>query len=252
MSEYRINILPAEVRELTGATVLYDTSCNSNARVYRSDTGYFIKTDEPGELNTEYRLTELFFSAGMGPEVCGYFTLEKDWLVTREVEGSDLTHCLEDPENLCRMMAEALRKLHGMPADDVPVSRRYKRYMDAADGISEGYYDPGTLMKPYVILSREEAWQIMQEGRTLLKCDTFIHGDACLPNYMQKDGQFSKFIDVGLGGKGDRHIDLYWALWSLQYNLKTDRYGELFLDLYGRENYDEEVMKVIAAFEVYG
>ena len=59
------------------------------------------------------------------------------------------------------------------------------------------------------------------------------------------------FIDFNMSGLGDKHIDLYWAIWSLNYNLMSD-YTDFFLDQYGRENYDESMLKVIAAFEVIG
>ena len=38
----------------------------------------------------------------------------------------------------------------------------------------------------------------------------------------------------------------------LAYNLKTEAYGNLFLDLYGREKVSEEKLQVIAAFELFG
>ena len=46
--------------------------------------------------------------------------------------------------------------------------------------------------------------------------------------------------DLGEGGLGDGHFDLYWAMWSLEYNLKTDRYNRRFLDAYGMDGVDEE------------
>ena len=104
-------------------------------------------------------------------------------------------------------------------------------------------------MRRFPIASKEEAWRIMQEGKELLRCDTLIHGDACLPNVMADTGMF---IDMGLAGVGDKHIDLFWAIWSLQFNLKTDKYTDYFLDLYGRENVDEKVLQVVAAYGVFG
>ena len=82
-----------------------------------------------------------------------------------------------------------------------------------------------------------------------MKRDTLIHGDACLPNLIMENGRFRSFIDVGQAGVGDRHIDLYWAIWSLQYNLGTDAYTDLFLDLYGRGKVDEELLRVVAEVE---
>ena len=38
---------------------------------------------------------------------------------------------------------------------------------------------------------------------------------------------------------GDRHFDLCWALWSLNYNLKTPRFNDRLLDAYGRDAVDD-------------
>ena len=82
-----------------------------------------------------------------------------------------------------------------------------------------------------------------------IKQDTFIHGDFCLPNIILDNWKFSTFIDLGFAGVGDRHLDIYWVLWSLNHNLKTDRYTDYFLDLYGKEKYDKDVLKKVAEIE---
>ena len=87
------------------------------------------------------------------------------------------------------------------------------------------------------------------KGLSFMKPDTFNHGDFCLPNVMLDNGKFSAFIDVGLAGLGDRHIDIYWALWSLDFNLKTDRYTDLFLDLYGRDKISTDILKKVGEIE---
>jgi kanamycin kinase len=69
---------------------------------------------------------------------------------------------------------------------------------------------------------------------------------------MLNDWKLSKFIDVDHGGVGDRHIDLFWGAWSLFFNLKTDEYRERFFDAYGRDVFEPEMLRVIAAAEVFG
>ncbi len=244
---------PNELRQLLENATVYDSSCSSDAKVYYLDTGYYIKTDVAHALAKEAEMTSLFHSIGFGVEVLAYVTAEKDYLVTREAVGEDLTHYLQDPEKLCALLATSLRKLHANPIQSVPISPRYERYMESASGdCSGGCYDEFVLLDRYPIASKEEAWAIMQENKELLKADTLIHGDACLPNIIQNGGALSAFIDFNLAGVGDRHIDLYWAIWSLQYNLKTSAYTDLFLDLYGREHFNEDMLRVVAAFELFG
>jgi hypothetical protein len=66
--------------------------------------------------------------------------------------------------------------------------------------------------------------------------------------FIDKDGGF---IDLGSGGVGDRHVDVFWAVWTLFFNLKTDRYRERFIDAYGREKINEDMLRVVAAIEVF-
>ena len=98
----------------------------------------------------------------------------------------------------------------------------------------------------------EEAMAVIKKYGSALKNDTLIHGDYCLPNVMLDNWKFSAFIDVGNGGVGDRHIDLFWGVWTLWYNLKTNEYEDRFLDAYGRENFDRDMLRVVAAYEVFG
>ncbi len=86
-------------------------------------------------------------------------------------------------------------------------------------------------------------------GYKKIKHDTFIHGDFCLPDIILDDWKFSAFINVGLAGICDRHIDIYRALWPLDHNLKTDKYTDYFLSLYGEENYDKDILKIAAKVE---
>ncbi len=256
MEKKRIQInmdeFPAELHFAVCGAFVYDSSCHSNADVLYSDLGYYIKIDVKGELKDEAALTEYFSQKGMGAEFVCYLSVDRDYLVTREVTGEDMTHSLDDPERLCEILAGALRELHRQPIEGVPVSFRQQRYLESANGDIGGYYDEGVLMDRFPIGSKREAWEIMQANKDRLKCDTLIHGDACLPNLILENGKFKSFIDFNLAGVGDRHIDLYWAIWSLQYNLGTDEYTDRFLDLYGRENVDEEMLRVVAAFELFG
>ena len=59
------------------------------------------------------------------------------------------------------------------------------------------------------------------------------------------------YIIIDTAGVGDRHVDLFWAVWSLQFNLKTDKYRERFLDAYGRDRMEPEMLRLIAACEVF-
>ena len=114
-----------------------------------------------------------------------------------------------------------------------------------------GHYDGSLFPDNWGYSSAQQAYEKICEVAPLLQADTLLHGDYCLPNIILKDGIFSGFIDLGNGGLGDRHIDLFWGLWSLSFNLKTDKWTDRFLDAYGRDSIQPELLEAIGAFEVF-
>lgn len=230
---------------------VYDSSSSDAARVYYSDRGFYTKVSARDSLKEEAERGRLFHQLGFGVEVVRYLREDRDYLVTKEAVGCDLTHYVQEPERLCRVMAEVLQKLHATPVQGIPVSPRMPQYKELAEGKVYGYADY-VLMPRFMVSSEEEARKLIQDNYHRIKKDTLIHGDYCLPNVVLDDWRFSAFIDFNLAGLGDKHMDLYWALWSLSFNLKTDAYTDCFLDAYGRENFDYDMLRVIAAFELLG
>lgn len=247
---------PASVRDLLIGARVYDSSCSSNARVWfiDRDKGFYLKTAKRSTLEKEAKLGAFFHQKGLSAEVLAYEQAESDWLLTRAVPGEDCLHrsYLEDPARLCDTTAVLLRKLHETDSTGCPVPDCTADYVAC---VRENYrleqWDNSLFPDNWGYRSAEEAWSVVREFSGALKTDTLLHGDYCLPNIMLDNWKFSGFIDLGAGGVGDRHIDLFWGLWSLQFNLKTDAYGQRFLDAYGRDGFDQSILDVIGAFEVF-
>lgn len=248
----KIQDFPAELHPFFAEAEVYDSSSNSCASVLYLCPGYFLKIDGRGELEREALLTARFHSMGLGPEVVRYLPGDRDYLLTRCIPGEDCLSYLDNPEQLCQVLACTLRELHKRPPTELPTSTRLERYLASAENRDGCFWDESVLMPRFMIRSRDEAWDIMQANKHRLSRGTCIHGDFCLPNIILDAGGFRSFIDLAMAGAGDRHIDLYWAVWSLWYNLKTDRYTDRFLDLYGRDAFDYDMLRVIAAFEAFG
>lgn len=92
----------------------------------------------------------------------------------------------------------------------------------------------------------------MTAEKDALQSRVLLHGDYCLPNIILNNWKLSGVIDVGGGGVGDRHLDIFWGIWTLWFNLKINKYHERFLDAYGRDKADESILKIVAAAEVFG
>ncbi len=218
--EIRINTndFPEKLHYIFKNSKIYDSSSHPSATVLYSNAGFYVKIAEKGSLEKEAAMTKFFDSIASGVELVTYISEEKDYMVTKPAIGEDATHYLGNPERLCEVLAKTMKFLHNRPIIGVPVS-------------------------PCMDLYKEE----LKAG--ILKQDTFIHGDFCLPNIILDNWKLSSIIDLGLAGVGDKHIDIYWVLWSLNFNLKTDKYTDYFLDLYGRENYDKAALKIVAEKE---
>lgn len=250
--------LPSELRCFTEGAKIYDSSCSPEARVYliEREGGYFLKSGEGGTLKREAEMTEYFHSLGLGAEVMHYSTLDgRDYLLTRRVRGEDCTHAeyLENPTKLCDTVATKLRELHEICYTGCPVQNRTTDYLALAEeNYRTGNYDTSHFPDSFGYASAEEAIAVLRDGKGALKNDVLIHGDYCLPNIMLDGWRLSGFIDLGNAGVGDRHIDIFWGTWTLWFNLKTWQYTDRFLDAYGRDKANPEILKVIAAAEVFG
>ena len=246
---------PGQFASLTDFDV-YDSSCSPAARVYFIDAegGLYLKTAPKGTLSREAAMTRYFGEKGLGAQVLAYESLDRDWFLTRAVPGEDCLHAdyLADPKRLCDLIAQLLRQLHDTDHTGCPVMDRTAEYLAHARKVWETKtYRTEEFPDNWGYATAEEAWRVVEENGKYLKADTLLHGDYCLPNIVLHNWQFSGFIDVDSGGVGDRHIDLFWGMWSLWFNLKTDAYRERFLDVYGRQDVELELFRVIGAIEVF-
>lgn len=247
---------PEEFHSLLGSSSVFDSSCSQEARVcyIDRDGGLFLKSAPGGSLKSEAEMNAYFHSKRLGPEVLSYLPGETDWLLTRAVRGEDCTHAmyLSDPKRLCDTTATLLRQLHETDFTGCPIQNRNEVYRDTARaGMLAGNYEGDLFPGHWGFSSPEEAWSTVETYAHLLRPNALLHGDYCLPNTLLNNWTFSGFIDLGNGGVGDRHIDIFWGSWTLFFNLKTEDYCERFLDVYGRDCIQPELLRAVAAMEIF-
>ena len=251
-----LSSFPDSFQPLLRNTPVYDSSCSKAARVYFLDRegGLYLKNAPKGSLAKEATMTRYFHSKGLAAEVMAYESLDTDWLLTRRVPGEDCIDAmyLAAPERLCDTTAQLLRMLHEIDPTDCPINRTLDYLATAERNYQEPQYDLSLISGKRGYDTPEAAWRVVEDNKKYLKADTLLHGDYCLPNIILDNWRFSAFIDLDAAGIGDRHIDLFWGIWSLRFNLKTDHYRDRFLDVYGRESVNEDMFPVISAFEVFG
>lgn len=249
---------PTPIQQYLRGATLYDSSCSPHAQVIylAKDHGYFLKIAKANSLQREAELTTYFHSLKLAPCVLEYLSDPNyDYLLTEKISGHD---CIEplylaNPKRLCDTLAERLAILHQYDFTDCPIANHTEHYLNK---IEENYqkrqWDLQLFPAKWAFASPETAYKIVQEKKQLLQTDTLLHGDYCLPNVILDAWQFSGFVDLDSGGVGDRHIDIFWGTWTLNFNLKTDHYRERFYDAYGRAKIDLEKLELVAACEVFG
>lgn len=251
------NEMPHDIQRFVSAANIYDSSCSPEAKVYFIDreNGYYLKCSGKGMLEKESKMTEYFYSKGLGAEVLNYISDDRDWLLTTAVIGEDCVHeaYLIDPKRLCDTVAYELRKLHETDYSDCPILDRTAEYLAEVErNYHTGNYDQSLFPDSFGYRSAKEVYDVLTAEKDALQSKVLLHGDYCLPNIILNNWKLSGFIDVGNGGVGDRHIDIFWGVWTLWFNLKTNKYHERFLDAYGRDKADESILKIVAAAEVFG
>lgn len=231
ITDFDKETVPANIRPLLNKAVIYDSSCSEDARtlLIEGSSKAYLKISKRGCLERECEMTRfLQRQHGAAPYVIAYESdRDYDYLVTEAIAGEDGTaeaHT-SNPAQLAGVFGENLRMLHSLPTEGCPYLHRT---MEMVEEMREQGIDP----------------VLMQKIKSAAADHVLIHGDYCLPNIIMENFKFKGFIDLGYGGVGDRHYDLYWGIWTLAYNLKTDRYIDVFLDAYGRQDVDEERLKL--------
>jgi len=259
LSQINVNIsdYPVEFISLLTNTKVFDSSCSKEARVIfiDKDMGYFLKSAPKGSLERQAKMTKYFHSKGLTSNVLSYISNDLDWLLTEKIQGNDCTaiNHLKQPERLCDLLAETLAMLHSQDYSQCPIQNHTELILAKAkqNKISDNF-DKSHFPDSWGYKTPDEAWNVIEKSKNLLQQDSLLHGDYCLPNILLDNWKFSGFIDLDQSGVGDRHVDIFWGLWSLVWNLKTDKYRERFIDAYGRDKVNEECLRLIAAIEVFG
>lgn len=236
---------PDEIVRYIKDVQIYDSSgCQSKTYYIERDCGYFLKIAPAGTLEGDAVMDAYFSKKGLSAKVCEYISIgENDYLITERIRGKDgiTQKFLDNPAKIADAFGENLAMLHAVDWNDCPRKGRTCQMFDEANhNYCYNKIDPWMLVYTDIHIP-QQAWQYMLDNRSALKEDVLLHGDYCLPNILLNDDySLGGFIDVGFGGAGDRHFDLFWGAWSLQFNVKSQAYQNRFFDAYGRQNIDRD------------
>ena len=241
-------LLPDELVVWIGDSAVFESSGHSGAQTFYIDKGVgaYLKIAGAGDLGRAAQMQGYFADKGLAPLVLWYLSWKQDYLVTKALKGKNGTWegYFAQPERLCEVFAEVLRKLHAVEVVACPGEDKMVELLASARDAAfrQSHLDD---LANYIggASASQTAAEIVRASDVLVS-DVLIHGDYCLPNIVMDDWVLQGLINVADGGIGDRHYDLAWGLWTLNHNLGTPKYGQRFLDAYGRELVDRERLRV--------
>lgn len=241
--------LPQAVSDWIGNAPLTDTSGHSGDKTYYVDRTppAYLKISPKGKFARAAMMQRYWASKGLSADVLLYLSDDRDYIAVAPVPGKDglAPEHLSEPETLSRVFGASLRKLHDTPFDDCPVDLLPLLLDEAKTRAFQQWHMDD--LRPFIgAASAETAREEIAANAHLLRRDALVHGDYCLPNIMLDNWQLTGFIDVADSGMGDRHYDIAWGLWTLMYNLKDAKYGEMFLDAYGRDKINPARLRICA------
>ena len=252
--ELDIDSFPNEIKPYLIGSAIYDSSFRNAATYFIDrDGGYYLKLAPKNILDHQATMMNYFHSKGVTARVCVYISDDKDYFLMERVKGEN---CLEDkylnePEKLAGIIGKCLRYLHDINPDGCPKKGITSSLIQLAhDNYKTNNYD-AWLLGYADFDTTEEGYDFLCQNKYKLVEDVHLHGDACLPNIMLDNFNFSGFIDFEGGGIGDRHFDLLWAVWSLQHNLKSNSYKDILLDSYGRDKFDVDRYRLCIALQAF-
>ncbi|MDF2543735.1 MAG: ymdC [Herbinix sp.] len=249
-------LLPDEIVKWIGNAHVYESSGESGARtVYIDrDDGAYLKIASRGSLYSTAMMQTYFSKHKLSSSVIKYLSADKDYLITESLRGENGTsyRYIAEPDRLSEVFGQSLRLLHSVDTSKCPINDKMSSLLYMVEKTPFRQSHLNDISEFIGKASAEHAADEIKKSSALLKNDVLIHGDYCLPNIILNNWTFEGFIDVADGGLGDRHYDLAWGLWTLNRNLNTFKYGQRFLDSYGRDLIDKDRLRIcglLAALE---
>ncbi|MBB4477479.1 APH(3')-II family aminoglycoside O-phosphotransferase [Rhizobium etli] len=236
--------LPAALDErLSGYRFERDALGRSAASVFRLEgegrPALYLKVEAAGafgELADEAARLGWLKAAGLPcPDVIARESDgERDWLLIGALPGTDLASASAlTPLTRVELLAAALADLHHLPIASCPFDHRLEKRLPAARArMQAGIVDETDFDETRLGKSAETLFAELEGQRPDREDLVVTHGDACLPNFVASDGQFSGYIDCSRLGVADRYQDLALACRSIAYNFGA-ALVQPFLDRYG-------------------
>ncbi|WP_081377043.1 APH(3') family aminoglycoside O-phosphotransferase [Rhizobium etli] len=225
-----------------------DLGCSSAAVFGLAEGGrtqFFLKGEIAGpfaELPLEAERLLWLAEQGLAcPSVVALESHEgRNWLLLSALDGKDLASSRSTPDGQrIEILAAALRRLHELDPANCPFDHRLTVRLRLAKARMEaGAVDESDFDEERLNATAASLFAYLEANEPDVTDPVVAHGDACLPNFMTHEGQFSGYVDCGRLGVADRYQDIALALRSIRYNV-GQTWVQHFLDCYGLSGIDD-------------
>ncbi|MEF9992491.1 MAG: phosphotransferase [Romboutsia sp.] len=248
-----VQSIPTNIEKYIDNNVYDKTFSNRGNVFYIENKRVYLKVANLNYLKEEYINTLYFNEMGLAPQVLEFVQdKQKDYLITKELVGENgiSNNHLKNPEKLAYNFGKHLRMIHSMNLKEKPTTDRIKILLkQCSENVNNDKLDIDEFLHTYGF-TPNQGLLMLDSLSNYYKNDVVIHGDYCLPNIIMNDYEFSGIIDMDSSGLGDRHYDICSALNSLNMNLKTKDYDNIFLDSYGRDMIDKGRMSFAKLLQI--
>lgn len=231
--------IPENIRLLIkNQTVVENTFGCSGSKLYQIGDSMYLKTDRiDSKIKKEVVMMKWLHGKLCVPDIIDtYEDGENFYLLMSKISGemacSDSNKSM--PEETVRLLADGIKMFRSIPADVCPITNNTDAMLKQAlynieHGLIEKEDWTWELTAELGLTTTTEVYDYLNSNRP--DEDLVVsHGDYCLPNVFIENGKISGFIDLGDSGVSDKWHDIMMCLWSIGYNLKTDKYNDLFFE----------------------
>ncbi|MCA9884431.1 MAG: aminoglycoside 3'-phosphotransferase [Anaerolineae bacterium] len=188
------------------------------------------------------------------PEILAYVEDEaRQYLVTATVDGIDAFEFDAKPDDIIRLYAKAIRRLHDLPTADCPFTWiPDEQIAFAQKSVQNNQVNDDNRDEAF----KERSWESMLEELIRLRPNdadlVMVHGDAYNDNVLlnPSSGELAAFIDVGFVAVADRCTDL-----AMIYDDVVDYYGiegwQAFLKHYGSTDVEPQRFRFYQLFNEF-
>lgn len=239
--------LPETIRKLiAGEAFKTDDTGMSEANVFIFGNKVLKVQEYNEEAANEYRMLQYLQGKVPMPRIYAYEIADKkSYLLMSKCEGKiACSHeYMENPFSLCKLLADALKRLWSINISDCPSDQRLSnKLLQAEYNIKNGYVDldhvePDTFGEngfrdPTQLL--EWLYENRPEEELVMS-----HGDFCLPNIFGIHDKVTGYIDLGKAGIADKWCDIALCCRSFLHNY-SGKYGGN--EAYAYTDYDESLL----------